>query len=243
MILCIISKNYFLWFLCGWFMVRFVGFFFEEDIVLLDDLLVWVEILLLFFFILVFSFYYGDVLVWDMLVIVEYFNEICFGVKLLLVDFVVCVYCCLVCGEMYLGFLVLCVVLLMNFKGYFFNFKVWFCVEVDIVCIIIIWKECLVKYGGFFLFGEQCIMVDVMYVFVVMCFMIYDVKFDFICIVYVKCIMVMLEMQEWIIVVKKELEDIDELDVEFQGVCSIGRKSCVCFLLQVYGGRLQKGWM
>jgi glutathione S-transferase len=92
---------------------------------------------------------------------------------------------------------------------------VWSRAEADIVRITTIWKECLAKYGGPFLFGEQRTMADAMYAPVVTRFMTYDVKLDPICTAYAKRIMAMPEMQEWITAAKKEPEDIDELDVEF----------------------------
>jgi glutathione S-transferase len=100
-------------------------------------------------------------------------------------------------------------------EGHFPNFKVWSRAEADIVRITTIWKECLAKYGGPFLFGEQRTMADAMYAPVVTRFMTYDVKLDPICTAYAKRIMAMPEMQQWITAAKKEPEDIDELDVEF----------------------------
>lgn len=78
-----------------------------------------------------------------------------------------------------------------------------------------IWCECLVEYGGFWLFGVEIGIVDVMYVLVVMCFLIYDVKFELDVVEYCMCVFVYLFVVEWIDVVKVEYEDIDEFDMEF----------------------------
>ncbi|MAF03466.1 glutathione S-transferase family protein [Herbaspirillum huttiense] len=211
----ITSKNYSSWSLRGWLMARFAGLSFEEDIVPPDDPSARAEILLLSSSILVPSLHHGDVLVWDTLAIAEYLNEIRPGAKLLPADLAARAHCRSVCGEMHSGFSALRAALPMNLKGHFPNFKVWSRAEADIVRITTIWKECLAKYGGPFLFGEQRTMADAMYAPVVTRFMTYDVKLDPICTAYAKRIMAMPEMQEWITAAKKEPEDIDELDVEF----------------------------
>jgi hypothetical protein len=121
---------------------------------------------------------------------------------------------------MHSGFSALRAALPMNLKAHFPNFKVWSRAEADIVRITTIWKECLAKYGGPFLFGEQRTMADAMYAPVVTRFMTYDVKLDPICTAYAKRIMAMPEMQQWITAAKKEPEDIDELDVEFSSAAA-----------------------
>ncbi|KAF1045687.1 MAG: hypothetical protein GAK35_01296 [Herbaspirillum frisingense] len=211
----ITSKNYSSWSLRGWLLAKFAGLSFEEDIVPPDDPTARAEILLLSSSILVPSLKHGEVLVWDTLAIAEYLNEIRPSARLLPADQAARAHCRSVCGEMHSGFSALRAALPMNLKGHFPNFKVWSRAEADIHRITTIWKECLAKYGGPFLFGEQRTMADAMYAPVVTRFMTYDVKLDPICSAYGKRIMAMPEMQQWIAAAKKEPEDIDELDVEF----------------------------
>lgn len=211
----ITSKNYSSWSLRGWLLARFAGLPFEEDIVPPDDPTARAEILLLSSSILVPSLKHGQVLVWDTLAIAEYLNEIRPRAGLLPEDQAARAHCRSVCGEMHSGFSALRAALPMNLKAHFPNFKVWSRAEADITRITTIWKECLAKYGGPFLFGEQRTMADAMYAPVVTRFVTYDVKLDPVCAAYGKRIMAMPEMQEWIAAARKEPDDIDELDVEF----------------------------
>src|SRR5712664_1241109 len=82
----------------------------------------------------------------------------------------------------------------------------------DLVCTI--WRECLAKSGGPFLFGERS-MADAMYAPVVTRFMTYDVKLEPRLKAYADMIMAMPEMQEWIEAAKAEPADIEELEVEY----------------------------
>lgn len=68
---------------------------------------------------------------------------------------------------------------------------VMFEVFVDVVCIDVLWSECIEVLGGLFLFGEFGI-VDVMYVFVVMCFNMYVLVLLLEVVGYVVCVMVLL---------------------------------------------------
>ena len=210
----ITSKNYSSWSLRGWLMAKFAGLSFEEDIVPPDDPTARAEILLLSSSIMVPSLHHGDVLVWDTLAIAEYLNEIRPGAKLLPADLAARAHCRSVCGEMHSGFSALRAALPMNLKAHFPNFKVWSRAEADIVRITTIWRECLAKYGGPFLFGSRS-MADAMYAPVVTRFKTYDVKLDKRLQEYSRVIMDMPEMQEWIAAAKLEPDEIQELEVEF----------------------------
>lgn len=72
--LIILFKNYFLWLLCGWLFCKMVGLEFIEVVVLFDEKNC-KELLFFLFFVLVLWLMYGVVIVWDMLVIVEYMYE------------------------------------------------------------------------------------------------------------------------------------------------------------------------
>ena len=75
-------------------------------------------------------------------------------------------------------------------------------------------RECLVKSGGPFLFGERSV-ADAMYAPVVTRFMTYDVKLEPALAAYAATIMAMPEMQEWVASAKAEPAEIEELEVEY----------------------------
>jgi glutathione S-transferase len=78
----------------------------------------------------------------------------------------------------------------------------------------VIWRECLAKSGGPFLFGGRT-MADAMYAPVVTRFMTYDVKLEPRLKAYANMIMALPEMQQWIEAAKAEPADIEELEVEY----------------------------
>ena len=103
----------------------------------------------------------------------------------------------------------------MNVKARFPNFRIWSRAQGDIDRIVEIWKECLAKYGGPYLFGKKPGLADAMYAPVVTRFITYDVSLDKGCTAYCKRILELPAMQEWIKAAKAEPEEIDELDAEF----------------------------
>ena len=84
----------------------------------------------------------------------------------------------------------------------------------DIARVDAIWSGCIEQYGGPFLFGERSA-ADAMYAPVVTRFVTYDVKLDPEIVDYGQRIMALPEMQQWIADAQQEVEEIDELDVEF----------------------------
>jgi glutathione S-transferase len=84
-------------------------------------------------------------------------------------------------------------------------------VQADIDRVMAIWRECLAKYGGPFLFGDKPTMADAMYAPVCARFLTYDVKLDSDC----ATIMALPAMKEWIEEARHEPEEVEELDVEF----------------------------
>jgi glutathione S-transferase len=50
-----------------------------------------------------------------------------------------------------------------NLKGHFPGFKIWSRAQADIDRVCTIWRDCLAKSGGPFLFGERRTMADAMY--------------------------------------------------------------------------------
>lgn len=214
-ILTISSKNYSSWSLRGWLLARFAGLDFDERIVPPDDPAVRAEILLLSSSILVPSLEHNGITIWDTLAIAEYLNETRKKAKLLPSDPEARAHCRAICGEMHSGFTALRSALPMNLKAHFPGFKVWNRAAADIERVTAIWRDCIDRYGGPYLFGTARTTADAMYAPVATRFVTYDVRLDPVCAGYRDLIMAMPEMQEWIAAAKQEPEEIEELDAEF----------------------------
>ncbi len=213
--LTISSKNYSSWSLRGWLLTRLAKLDFEERGVAHDDPNARAELLLLSSSILVPCLMHNDVKVWDTLAIAEYLNEIKPKAGLLPADRATRAHCRAICGEMHSGFSALRSSLPMNLKSHYPGHKVWARAQADIDRITAIWRECLLKYGGPWLFGERLCMADAMYAPVATRFTTYDVKLDSACANYCERIMALPEMQEWIAAARLEPEEIDEFEFEF----------------------------
>ena len=213
-VLTISSKNYSSWSLRGWLLAKFSGLPFVEEAVTPDDPEVKAELLLLSPSSLVPCLIHDGVRVWDTLAIAEYLNEIRPDAGLLPSGLAARAHCRAICGEMHSGFAALRGALPMNLKAHFPRFKVWSRAEADIERIFTIWRDCLQRYGGPYLFGART-MADAMYAPVVTRFLTYDVKLDGACNDYGREIMAMPEMQAWVDDAKREPEGIEELEVEF----------------------------
>jgi len=214
-ILTISSKNYGAWSLRGWLMCRFAGLDFAEKIIPPDDPAMKAEMLLLSSSMLVPSLDHDGLKVWDTLAIGEYLHEIKPKAGMLPTDVKARAHCRAICGEMHSGFASMRGALPMNVKARFPNFKIWSRAQGDIDRIVEIWKECLGKYGGPYLFGKKPGLADAMYAPVVTRFITYDVKLPPACGTYVKHMMELPEMKEWVAAAKQEPEAIDELEAEF----------------------------
>jgi glutathione S-transferase len=208
------SKNYSSWSLRGWLLAKFAGLSFREVMVAPDDADARKEILLLSPSILVPCLTHDGVRVWDTLAIAEYLNEVRPESGLLPRERAARAHCRAVCGEMHSGFAALRGALPMNLRRRFPGHSVWARAKSDVDRITTIWRECLARYGGPFLFGRRG-MADAMYAPVVTRFLTYDVAVDKRCAAYGALIMAMPEMKEWIAAATREPEQIDELDVEF----------------------------
>jgi len=123
-------------------------------------------------------------------------------------------HCRSICGEIHSGFTTLRASLPVNLKGHFPGFKIWTRAQADIDRICTIWRECLAKSGGPFLFGERS-MADAMDSPVVTRVTTYDVKLEPGLKAYADMIMAMPEMVEWIEAARNEPEEIEELEVEY----------------------------
>ena len=213
--LTINSKNYGSWSLRGWLLCKMAGLEFAEQMLSSDDPTIRAELLLLSPSFLVPCLTHGDVKVWDTLAIGEYLNEILPDAGLLPDDRTARARCRSICGEMHSGFSNLRSALPMNIKGHFPGFKVWAGAAADVERVIAVWRECIDKSGGPFLFGTSPCMADAMYAPVCTRFMTYDVKLDPACAAYCKAMMALPSMQEWIAAANSEHEEVLELDVEF----------------------------
>lgn len=209
------SKNYSSWSLRGWLLCRFAGLPFEERMVETDDASVRAELLLLSPSVLVPRLAHGEVEVWDTLAIAAYLNELIPGAGLLPADRVARAHCRAISGEMHSGFSALRSALPMNLKAHYPNFTVWSRAKGDIERIVDIWRDCLEKYGGPYLFGAHRGLADAMYAPVATRFLTYGVTLDEACAAYCQTIMAMPEMQEWVAAAREEPDEIEELDAEF----------------------------
>jgi len=79
---------------------------------------------------------------------------------------------------MHSGFANLRSALPMNLKARHPGFKVWAGAQADIERVTAIWRECLQRYGGPYLFGATPTVADAMYAPVCTRFSTYDVKLD-----------------------------------------------------------------
>ena len=213
--LTIASKNYGAWSLRGWLLCKISGIDFVEHAVSADDPSARAELLLLSPSFLVPSLENGSVKVWDTLAIGEYLHETKPGAGLLPQDPAARAHCRAISGEMHSGFANLRSALSMNVKADYPGFKVWQGAQADIDRITEIWRDCIAKYGGPYLFGKSLTLADAMYAPVCSRFTTYNVKLDDVSVAYCKTIMATPFMQEWIAAAKKEPDELEELDVEF----------------------------
>ena len=213
--LTVSSKNYSSWSLRGFLLCRMAGLDFEERVAPWDDPSTRAELLLLSPSFLVPSLEHGKVKVWDTLAIGEYLHEIAPDAGLLPKDPVARAHCRAVCGEMHSGFANLRSALPMNLKVRHETFKVWGGAQADIERVTTIWRDCLQKYGGPYLFGKTPTMADAMYAPVCSRFMTYNVKLDDASAAYRDLMLAFPAMVEWTATAKSEPEEVEELDVEF----------------------------
>jgi glutathione S-transferase len=158
---------------------------------------------------------HNDIKIWDTLAIAEYLNEVMPDAGLLPKTVAARAHCRSISGEMHSGFSNMRSALPMNLKVFHPGFKIWAGAQADIDRILGIWRECLARTKGPFLFGDTPCMADAMFAPVVTRFITYDVKLDSDCAAYCKEIMALPAMQEWLEGAKAEPDEVVELDVEF----------------------------
>jgi glutathione S-transferase len=213
--LTIASKNYGSWSMRGWLLCKLAGLDFDEQQVASDDPSTRAELLLLSPSFLVPCLTHDGVKVWDTLAIAQYLVETFPDCGLLPKDRAARAHCRSICGEMHSGFTNLRSALPMNLKARHPGFKVWAGAQADIDRVISIWRECLSKSGGPYLFGATPGMADAMFAPVVTRFITYDVKLDSDCAAYCQAIMDLPAVKEWVEGALAEPDEVVELDVEF----------------------------
>ena len=214
-VLTISSKNYSSWSLRGWLLCRMAGLDFHEELLSHDDPSTRAELLLLSPSFLVPCLTHNGIKVWDTLAIAEYLHEIFPQAGLLPKDLAARTHCRAIAGEMHSGFSNLRSALPMNLKAHYKGFKIWVAAQADIDRVTAIWRECLGKYGGPYLFGARPSLADAMYAPVTTRFTTYDVKLDRQCADYCETIQALPDMMEWIEDARTERAGIEELEAEF----------------------------
>jgi len=209
------SKNYSSWSLRGWLLARFAGLAFEEVMVSPDDVDARRELLLLAPSILVPCLTHEGTKSWNVMAIAYYLDEAFPDAGVLPTERAARAHCRSICGEMNSGFANLRSALPMNLKVRHKSFKIWAGAQPDIERVFTIWRECLARYGGPFLFGARRTMADAMFAPVVTRFVTYAVAMDAACSAYAKTIVALPEMKEWTAAALREADEIEELDMEF----------------------------
>src|SRR3982074_3925791 len=187
--LTIASKNYGSWSLRGWLLCKMAGLEFDEQQANSDDPSTRAELLLLSPSFLVPCLTHDGAKIWDTLAIAEYLNELKPDAKLTPADRAARAHCRAIAGEMHSGFSNLRSALPMHLKAHHHGFKVWAGVQADIDRVVTIWRECLSKHGGPYLFGAGLTVADAMYAPVCTRFLTYDIKLDSDCAAYCAAIM------------------------------------------------------
>ena len=214
-VLTISSKNYSSWSLRGWLLCRMAGLDFREEILSADDPSTRAELLLLSPSFLVPCLTHNGIKVWDTLAIGEYLQEVFPQAGILPRELAARTHCRAISGEMHSGFANLRSALPMNLKAHYPGFKIWAAAQADIDRVTAIWRECLGRYGGPYLFGARPTLADAMYAPVTTRFQTYDVKLDRQCADYCETILTLPDMIEWKEGAESERAGIEELEAEF----------------------------
>ncbi len=214
-VLTISSKNYSSWSLRGWLLCKLAGLDFEEKRLPIDDPDARAELLLLSPSFLTPALDHNGLNVWDTLAMAEYLAETFPKALILPKDLAARTHNRSVSGEMHSGFANLRSALPMNIKAHFPNFRVWSGARPDIDRVCAIWRDCLSRYGGPFLFGKRPTLADAMFAPVCSRFATYDLTLDSECAAYRDHILGWAPMVEWSEAAKSEPDEVEELDVEF----------------------------
>ncbi len=213
--LTISSKNYSSWCLRGWLITRLAGLAVQEVIVAESDEAARQELLLKSSSTLVPCLTHEGLEVWDTMGMAAYLNERFPEARMLPEDRVARARCWSISGEMHSGFAALRAALPMNLRSHRPGFIVWSSARADIDRILTIWRDCLGRWGGPFLFGDRFSLADAMYAPVCTRLRTYDVAVDPLCERYVRMILALPDMVEWTTAALREPLEVQELEVEF----------------------------
>lgn len=214
-VLTISSRNYSSWSLRGWLLCRLAGLDLTEEMVSIDAPGQRAELLLLSPSVLVPRLTHEGASVWDTLAIAEYLNESFPDAGLYPADKLARAHCRSVSGEIHSGFQNLRSALPMNLRALHESFRIFAGAKPDIERVQSIWRDCLQRYGGPWLFGAQPTVADAMFAPVATRFVTYSVPLDAACQGYVKTITDWPLLQQWMKAASSEPEEVEELDAEF----------------------------
>ena len=213
-VLTISSKNYSSWSLRGWLLCRLAGLEVTEEFVPVDAESR-AELLLLSPSVRVPRLTHEGASVWDTLAIAGYLNELYPQAGMYPADRIVRAHCRSISGEIHSGFHNLRSALPMNLKVRHERFKIFSGAQPDIDRIETIWRDCLQRYGGPFLFGAAPTVADAMFAPVATRFLTYGVPVAPPTRAYMDTIMAWPPMREWIAAAQAEPDEMIELEVEF----------------------------
>jgi len=214
-VLTISSRNYSSWSLRGWLLCKLAGLNPVEELVSIDAPGQRAELLLLSPSVLVPRLTHEGASVWDTLAIAEYLHETYPDAGLYPADRLARAHCRSVSGEIHSGFQNLRSALPMNLRARHDSFRLFAGARPDIERIQTIWRECLQRYGGPWLFGAQPCVADAMFAPVATRFVTYSIPLDPLCRAYNATIMDWPLMRDWIEAALAEPEEVGELDAEF----------------------------
>jgi glutathione S-transferase len=214
-VLTISSRNYSSWSLRGWLLCKLAGLDVGEEMVSIDSPGQRAELLLLSPSVLVPRLTHEGASVWDTLAIAEYLAETFPDAGLYPADKLARAHCRSVSGEIHSGFHNLRSALPMNLKARHDSFRLFAGAKPDIERVQAIWRDCLERYGGPWLFGAKPSVADAMFVPVATRFVTYAIPLDPACRAYVKTATDWPLMREWTKAALAEPEEVQELDAEF----------------------------
>jgi glutathione S-transferase len=213
--LTIISRNYGSWSLRGWLLCQLAGFEIDVLTAAVDDESARAELLLLSPSYLVPRLDHGDTTAWGAWAIAEYLHEIGPPHPIFPAEPADRAHCRSVSGEVMSGFANLRTALPMNIRARHTGFSLWAGAQTDIDRITTIWRDCLERYGGPYLFGSTPTAADAIYAPICTRFRTYDVSLDADCARYRDNMLAHPAMIDWIAQAHTESEQIEELEAEF----------------------------
>jgi glutathione S-transferase len=214
-VLTINSRNYGAWSLRGWLLCRMAGLEFDAEVLPAGDPAARAELLLLAPSFLVPRLEHDGVTVWDTLAIAEYLQERFPEAGLLPADPVARAHCRSISGEVHGGFFNLRSALPMNMTARHRGFRVFSGARADIARVTAIWRDCLGRGGGPFLFGARPTVADAMFAPICSRFRTYDIPLDGVCAAYRDLLLALPDVAEWASLAAEEPEDLVELEAEF----------------------------